>query len=387
MIEANAYYNKLATAKEKDAFISKTFGLENKTAGLILMQNVGTLQKITKEITGTNAAYEMAAVKSNTLSVKLDELKNAWINMLTGNTQANGVLGSFKWLIEAVTNNLGLIVGVIGTAIGLFVALKTVVLASKIALFAYNVVLGLTGALSGTASIAIGANTVALQTYTAVQWLANAALWGFPLTWIIAAFVAVGAAIVALVVYWEDMINWVLESNNIFAKLIRFALYPVIALFKVLGAVFNYISTKFSELIEWIKTSDSFFAQFIRGTLSIFQSVFEAIGTAIAYVIDAFSSLWQWIKKIASGPINTIASIVDMFSTATQKELGVNVNNTSEKPLLNTEAAKQNALVSKMETTKNKNVTLTINDPQNRATVSENTSAIPARVGSTMQSF
>src|SRR5690606_2954019 len=39
LAEAIKKYDKLTTAKKKDAFIQKVFGTENKTAGLILMNN------------------------------------------------------------------------------------------------------------------------------------------------------------------------------------------------------------------------------------------------------------------------------------------------------------------------------------------------------------
>jgi TP901 family phage tail tape measure protein len=83
LAEAKAQIDKLATAQEKDAAISKMFGLENKNAGQILLNNIDTYNKFTQAVTGTTEAEKAAAINSNTLSNRLDELSNAWVNMLT----------------------------------------------------------------------------------------------------------------------------------------------------------------------------------------------------------------------------------------------------------------------------------------------------------------
>lgn len=384
--EAKAKIDKLKTAKEKDAAVLKMFGAENIATGKILLNNIALFDKYTKGVTGTNTANEMAAVNSNTLSVKLEEMKAAWVNLITGSDGANSALNTVKNTIGFVTNNLDTIVSVGSKILLFFAAWKTSILAARVGLFAYNVALGIQSGLSSTAAVAIGTNSVALQAYTAVQWLANAALWGFPLVWIIGAFIAVGAAIAALIIYWEDIVKWVTESDNVFAKLIRAALYPLIQTFKIVGEVVGWIIDKFSQMIEWVKTSDSGFAKFIRGTLEVLANVFNAIGEAISWVVDLFSSLWDWVTKMAGGALEPIMAIIDMFSSATQKELGVALSAEQKliKEEVNPKLAEQNGLVQRLENTNTSNVNLNVNDPNNRTTVQTENLPPNVRIGSTV---
>lgn len=95
---------------------------------------------------------------------------------------------------------------VIGGVIAAFYTLK-------VALVAYNIVIGITGALQGVASIAIGASSIAMGFYkatlvavTAAQWAWSAALaigiW--PLTLIALAIVATIALITVIIKKWDE---------------------------------------------------------------------------------------------------------------------------------------------------------------------------------------
>ena len=98
--EMQTKLNGLSTAQEKNALMQKVFGAENVSTGQILLGNVDAFENLTKGVTGTQTAYEMAEQNSNTLSNRLDELKNAWVNMLTG---ANGAGSALDRDWETVT--------------------------------------------------------------------------------------------------------------------------------------------------------------------------------------------------------------------------------------------------------------------------------------------
>ena len=104
--------------------MQKVFGAENVSTGQILLGNVDAFENLTKGVTGTQTAYEMAEQNSNTLSNRLDELKNAWVNMLTGANGAGSALDSVKDIVRFVTDNLETIVRVGARVLMFFTAWK-----------------------------------------------------------------------------------------------------------------------------------------------------------------------------------------------------------------------------------------------------------------------
>lgn len=249
----------LSTQQAKDTFILKTFGAENITAGKILLDNIEVYKDYVKGVTGTSEAQKAAEINTATLSAKWDELKNSLVNVLTTNDQTNGVLDTTKGLLGFVSDNLGTILKVLGYVIGAFVTFKAIVLASTIVSGAYNIALGVMGALSGKAAIGIGANSIALGAYktvlavvTAAQWAWNAAMTANPIGLIIVAIGALIALVVAAIVYWEDwgaavllftgplgiVINLIMSLRKHWDSIKEaFATGGIIAGFKRLGAV------------------------------------------------------------------------------------------------------------------------------------------------------
>lgn len=210
---AKEKYDKLRTAKEKDNFISKTFGEVNKSTGTILVNNIKAFKDFTAGVTNTSEAQKAADIKTQTLSASLDQLKNAWVTMITGSDATSSSLTTVKEAIGYVTSHLDQIVSVGINVIKFFAAWKAIMIVSKIALAAYNIVLGISSGLQSTASIAVGRSSIALGAYnitqgvvTASTWLWNAALSANPIGLIIIGVAALTAGIVALIYQW-DAIN------------------------------------------------------------------------------------------------------------------------------------------------------------------------------------
>lgn len=76
LTEINTQLGRKATAMEKDALKQKVFGIENITAGNILLQNVDKYDKLTKAVTNTSVAYEQAAINSDNNNAKLLQAQN-----------------------------------------------------------------------------------------------------------------------------------------------------------------------------------------------------------------------------------------------------------------------------------------------------------------------
>ena len=98
---AQAFEN-LAKAELTDKEMKDLVGASNITMLRALIQTREEQQKLAGEITGTNTAYEQMQIKQETLSAKIQGLKNTWDNFLLslGNTAVFGaVIDGIKDLI------------------------------------------------------------------------------------------------------------------------------------------------------------------------------------------------------------------------------------------------------------------------------------------------
>ncbi len=160
--EVNQKYNKLKTAKEKDALLDKVFGTINLTTGSILMNNIKLYDKFTKGVTNTTEAKNAAEINSKTLATALDRLKDKWITMITTSEGAGVGLSKVKDIIKLVTDNLDQIVSIGINVIKFFALWKVANIAMKGLMIANNVLLGIQNALRLESTALLGTNTVAL---------------------------------------------------------------------------------------------------------------------------------------------------------------------------------------------------------------------------------
>lgn len=79
--EANKKMGKLRTAKQKDAFLNKLFGAENIATGRILLNNIGSFNEFTKQVTGTSEAQKQAAINSATMNERLLQMRAQMQNL------------------------------------------------------------------------------------------------------------------------------------------------------------------------------------------------------------------------------------------------------------------------------------------------------------------
>ncbi|MDD5013665.1 MAG: phage tail tape measure protein [Atribacterota bacterium] len=382
LTEANQKISRLTTAKAKDAAMAKIFGAENITAGKIIMSNIPMFDEMTKGVSGTDWAYKQASINSATFSTILQKLKARFVNLIIKGNETSGVLNVFGKVIGFVTNNLGLILAVIGTSIGAYGAYYTIMTAMRLATVLYNIALGAFMATQNIVPIALGKSAVALNAYaiatkiaSVVQWLFSAALWACPITWIVTEILVLVAGIVLLVKNFQSIVNWVKTSNNWFAVLLRFAIYPIIIAFKAVGVVIGWIIDKFSQLVTWVKTSDNWFAKFIRGGVQVLVNAFTMLGTVFSWIGDKFAVIWDWIKKIAGNAIAPILKIIELFSKGTQNELNVNAEQNTP---VNTTAAANGVQTQKIEELKKNQLQIELqNKTDKQANVKFNPALIP----------
>lgn len=276
--EAKKKIDSLKTAKAQDAALTKMFGAENISTGRTLLSNIELYKEYAKGVTGTNEAQKAAQLNSSSLRAKLGELSAAWVNILTSSSGANTGLDLVKSVIVLVTDNLGTLVTVGAAVVGFFTLWKLYLIGAKVALFAYNVAVGLYNAITKTATVYTAAQTVAMNTQmiatkaiTVAQWLWNAAVAAFPIILII-------VGITALIVLVYQMI----QKWNEWGAAISILLGP-------LGFVISLIQ---SLRRNWDMVKEAFATEGIIGGLkAIGKVIFDAILMPVQQVFTLLSKI------------------------------------------------------------------------------------------------
>lgn len=116
---------------------------------------------------------------------------------------------------------------------------------------------------------------VATATWTAVQWLLNAAFWANPITWVIAGVIALIAIIVAAIVYWDQIAaavsaawDWIVQATS---------------------AAWNWLTSAFASL--W------------GGIVAATTAAWNAVVTTV-------QAAWAWITGVVSGAASAVAGAV-----------------------------------------------------------------------------
>lgn len=376
--EANSKLQKLTSAKQKDAMISNLFGAENVTAGKIILSNNKLFEEYTKGVTGTDAAYQAATINSASFSVKLQELKARFENLIIKGNENSKSLNKLGSIISFVTNNLDKILAVVGLVIAAFVSYYAIMTTLRIATATYNIVLGIFYATQNMVPIALAKSAIAMKAYaigqkiaSAATWLFSAALWACPLTWIVLAIAAVIAIVVLLIVKWKEIVNWVKTSDSFFAKLIRAVLYPLVLAFKAIKAAIVWVISSFKQMMDWFKQTTAF--KVLLKIIEPIKAGFQALGNVFSWVWEKIKAVWEWIKKISGAAFAPIMKLIDKFSEGTQGELNVN----TEKPVNVAAAAQEGTANRYEEITKNQLEIQLSNKTDKKANVKMNPAKIP----------
>lgn len=174
------------------AALTKVFGLENKIAGEVILQNVDKFEKLTAGVTGTNVAYEQAAINTDNLDGDFKSLESVIESIKIG-------IGNFLnfALRPLVQGFIALLLGIkeipsfIKQNRELFVALGVAILA-------------LNGANIAAAASALYHATVekgraiATRASAAAQWLMNAAMSANPIGIVVVAIAGLVAGLMNL---------------------------------------------------------------------------------------------------------------------------------------------------------------------------------------------
>lgn len=352
----NKAYRKLKTAKEKDNYLIKIFGAENISAGKTLLNNIPLYKEFTAGVTGTSEAQKAAAINSDTLKNRIDEVKNSFINQMVAGDKLSPSMASLKDKLVWVADNMGLIFSWGAKLIKIFVAWKAIVLATQIYLALYNVALGVTGAFSATASVAIGSNTIALTSYNiatkaaaAGQWLLNIAMDANPIGLII---IAITALIALTYVIIENYDTWGASLTLLMGPF---------------GMIINIIQS-FRRNWEMVKKAFND-GGILGGIKAIGRVLLDAVLMPVQQLLELLAKV-PGMANLAGGGAMKINEI--------RQGLGVEGVVALDSPTVQ----QQKITNESIKTTKN-NVDINIKDPKDRTTVTGGSGKNPIKVTKT----
>ena len=234
--------------------------------------------------------------------------------------QMKDLLSALMPILKFIVNHFKLIIVTIINFIALSKGLLLISMAIKsirYSVFALNVVQGVWFAFTKAMPAAMFANKAAMIGFnlamkaqlvwsgliTAAQWAFNAALWACPLTWIVAAILAVIAAIVLMIIYWKDVKKWIDKFSNSAVGQILLLIFPI-------GKVIEFISFM-SDRWKGIKKA------FTDGG---FIAGIKAIGEAIlSFVLKPFELIIKAIEKITG--LNLGGKAIENFRASLDKDL------------------------------------------------------------------
>jgi tape measure domain-containing protein len=278
-------------------------------------------------------------------------------------------------VINFLIDNFETIVTIAKIYIATLIVLKTVSIASAvatkvmtIAAFAYNVAIGIMAAVTGVASVAIGKNTVALYAYkialgvvTAVQWLWNGAMTAFnfivsmnPISLLVIAIAALVAGIVIAI-----------KNFDTFGSVLLLLLGPI-------GVIVHMVM-----MIR--KHWDDITSAFTNGG---FIEGVKQIGIAILdFILYPIQQALSLIDKVAG--TNFAASVKDLRAGMVSEAVMQQEAQANATPVVRNDVQRSENLQRSISEQR-QNVTIDINDRENRANVFSDNNYSPVRLNSTL---
>ena len=173
------YYNRM-NEFQRNMFLKETFGNKNidKARSFFQPGAIEQFKEYQKKAEEVGIAEEMAAKNTATLAVAMERVKGAFANAFIESDTLGTGMNHLKNALVFVYEHMDTILNVVIKLIEAFLFWKTVVIASTIVTGAYNIAIGVMGAVTGIANIAIGESTLALGAYKIASLFAAPAIEG-----------------------------------------------------------------------------------------------------------------------------------------------------------------------------------------------------------------
>lgn len=164
------------------------------------------------------------------------------------------------------------------------------------------------GTIGVIAGVIGGTLVAAFVAWTVSIWASTAAMLANPLTWIILAVIALIAAVVALVMNWDEVVAWITEVWGGFITWISEVIAGFVAWWNGVWEGFAaWIGQLWQGLVNGISAIWSGFVGWLRGIVDGIVSWWNGIWTGVG---NFFSDLWAGIVAYVTNYINTVRSII-----------------------------------------------------------------------------
>ncbi len=278
---------KIVASTSKLTGATDAFGKRAAVSAVVLGKELSATAQLTELLDRAAKGHDLSGVAALTAAKQLDTLggsmtllRSAWQGLIIDTGNSTGALQNFRALIDFVTQNLATIINVIVKFALIFVALKTAILLARFSLLAYNIMLGVTGALSKSASIAIGGNIVALKAYQVAVTLASIAgkIWAVVMNLGIWPILLIVGAIVGLIF----VVKAIIKKFKTWGEFLSFLAKPfkfIIALVKKLGAVWKRIrdAFRFGGIVEGFKAIGRTILRFVLAPVRMILKIISRL--------------------------------------------------------------------------------------------------------------
>lgn len=276
LTELQSGISKLGSDAEKAAFKATLFGTENASTAGILLDNIGSIEKMTTSLTGTSEATRQAQVNMNTFSGFLDRFQanigNLQIAIFEGFSKA------FTFIADAVSGTVGPALESIGTYLER----------------AWSVIQPILAVIGGVIIAGI-VNTINL---VAVAWKTVVDIFNNTLDQLVAAFKPVTDAFAELFGA-NGAIGDGIDIVGIFSDVLKF-------LGSVLASVGQFISFVAGQIIGFLLTPLKAVAGVVADVIKWFTSwigKLQDLNTTITVVVDKIGNLVNAIVNFDIGAI------------------------------------------------------------------------------------
>jgi TP901 family phage tail tape measure protein len=310
----------LKKAQGDATIMAQVFGVENAAAANILLDSIEAQEEMTRTISDTNTAYEMAAVvmespaeKAAQLQARIDDLKLSIFSAAGGVMQYVGVVGEAT---RTITNILPLVN-----------ALRSAytILTSREKLLA--VWTGIKNGVLAAGAIVTGVITAATWAWNTATMALTASLLANPITWVIALVVALIALIAYLVINvegwgesWSHVVNGTRATFEAFVNYVKLAWTTLV---NGLMIGLNWIKKgwfEFKNAVGLGEESDNnkMIAQISSDTEKRKAEIVEAANNMKNSVLEAYSEFGQ-----AGGSLSWKGQTLTQIVEEKQQQLGI----------------------------------------------------------------
>ena len=254
------------------------------------------------------------------------------------------------------------VIGIIPVMVGAFVAFKAILIATRIAVLANSIAMGVQAAAVGAMSLSMKGNIVAQTAFkiamglsTAATWIATVATTAFGIAlnlglWPILAIIAAIVAVVLVVQNWGAITDWFGEKWTQFT---------------------SFISEAWSNVVNWFSEFD--FPAFF---MSIGQSIIKFMLFPLRTMLGLLAKLPGGIGEAAQSGLDTIDGLIAKVAITPEEE-----------PLPSTTQATNTNL---SESVKNSRLNIDIKDKGNnveKVTQTQGDAEIPIKTTNTVGAF